>query len=59
MCCYNAISNNTFKRDDDRYYVPLEKVDDSAIRKAGLKFASGKAEHFTSKPYVPDLEKAP
>ncbi|MEC9330178.1 MAG: phytanoyl-CoA dioxygenase family protein [Pseudomonadota bacterium] len=58
MCCYNAVSNDTFNKDDDRYYVPLEKVDDDAVRKIGLKFASGEAEHFTSKPYVPAVGKA-
>ncbi len=58
LCCYNAISNDTYKRDDDRYYVPLDKVSDNAIKIAGLKFASGSAEHFTSKPYVPDVREA-
>ncbi len=58
LCCYNAVSNDTFKRDDDRYYVPLEKVDDGAIRRAGLKFADPAAEHFTSKPYVPKVKAA-
>ncbi len=58
ICCYNAVSNDTFNKDDDRYYVPLEKVDDDAVRKIGLKFASGEAEHFTSKPYVPAVGKA-
>tara|TARA_Y100000739_G_scaffold145747_1_gene125676 strand:- start:160 stop:993 length:834 start_codon:yes stop_codon:yes gene_type:complete len=59
LCCYNAISNDTVTRDDDRYYVPLEKVPNSAIKAAGLKFASSdNMEHFTSKPYVPDVKKA-
>ena len=57
MCCYYAVSNDTFKKEDDRYFVPLEKVDDNAIKQAGLKFASGDKEHFTSKPYVPDVER--
>ena len=58
LCCYNAVSNDTFKRDDDRYYVPLEKVDEGPIRRAGLKFADPAAEHFTSKPYVPKVKAA-
>tara|TARA_B100000676_G_scaffold309031_1_gene371402 strand:+ start:650 stop:1483 length:834 start_codon:yes stop_codon:yes gene_type:complete len=59
LCCYNAISNDTVTRDDDRYYVPLEKVPNSAIKAAGLKFASSdNMEHFTSQPYVPDVKKA-
>jgi len=55
MACYNAISNDTVTRDDDRYYVPLEKVDDGAVLRGGLKFASGEDEHFTSRAYVPDV----
>ncbi len=58
LCCYNAVSNDTFKKDDDRYYVPLDKVGDDAIKQAGLKFATGNQEHFTSKPYVPAVKKA-
>ena len=59
LCCYNAISNDTITKDDDRYFVPLEKVEDSAIKEAGLKLADGNnQEHFTSKPYVPGVKKA-
>ncbi len=58
LCCYNAVSNDTFKRDDDRYYVPLDKVDDGAIKRAGLKFADVEAEHFTSTAYVPKVRAA-
>jgi ectoine hydroxylase len=59
LCCYNAISNDTVTKDDDRYYVPLEKVDDGAIKAAGLKLSgTDNQEHFTSKPYVPNVEKA-
>lgn len=58
LCCYNAVSNDTVTKDDDRYYVPLEKVDNGALKRAGLTFASGNAEHFTSKPYVPDVRQA-
>jgi hypothetical protein len=52
------VSNDTFKRDDDRYYVPLEKVSDDAIKTAGLRFASVHQEHFTSKPFVPKVKAA-
>ena len=59
LCCYNAISNDTVTKDDDRYYVPLDKVDDGAIKAAGLKLSgTDNQEHFTSKPYVPDVKKA-
>jgi ectoine hydroxylase-related dioxygenase (phytanoyl-CoA dioxygenase family) len=54
ICCYNRLDNDTVIRDDDRYYVPLEKVPDSAIKAAGLRFASGD-EHFTSRPFVPKV----
>lgn len=52
LMCYNRVDNDTITRDDDRFYVPLEKVDDDALRQAGLRFASGD-EHFTSRPFVP------
>lgn len=56
IICYNRTDNDTWKRDDDRYYVPLEKVPDSAVMEAGLKFAGGdNAEHFTGAPYVPKV----
>ncbi len=58
LCCYNAVSNDTYNRDDDRYYVPLEKVPDSAIKEAGLKFAAGDQEHFASTPFVPEAKPA-
>lgn len=59
IICYNRVDNDTYTKIDDRYFVPLDKVPDSAIKQAGLKFASdGNEEHFTSKPYVPDVEKA-
>lgn len=56
LVCYNRVDNDTVTRDDDRYYVPLERVDDAAIRRAGLKFADGSdQEHFASKPFVPKV----
>jgi ectoine hydroxylase len=58
LVCYNRIDNDTITRQDDRYYVPLEKADDGAILRAGLRFSADDQEHFASKPYVPDLKKA-
>ena len=58
LCCYNRVDNDTFKRDDDRYYVPLDKVPDSAIKSVGLKFSDGVGEHFASKPFVPKVNAA-
>jgi ectoine hydroxylase-related dioxygenase (phytanoyl-CoA dioxygenase family) len=59
LICYNRVDNDTIIKSDDRYFVPLEAVDDEALRQAGLRFASGdNREHFASRPYVPDLRKA-
>ncbi|HTB39434.1 MAG TPA: phytanoyl-CoA dioxygenase family protein [Reyranella sp.] len=59
LICYNRVDNDTIIKTDDRFYVPLDTVDDGALRRAGLRFASGdNAEHFASRPYVPDLRKA-
>lgn len=58
IVCYNAVSNDTVIRYDDRYYVPLDIVPDDAILTTGLKFASGEDEHFTSQAYVPAAPKA-
>ena len=56
LCCYNRIDNDTVVRDHDRYYVPLEKVPDGAIKAAGLKLSAGDdREHFASKPFVPKV----
>jgi len=40
LCCYNAASNNPYREHHHPQYTPLEKVADSAIIEAGLKFAS-------------------
>lgn len=59
LICYNRTDNDTIVKSDDRYFVPLDKVDDDALRRAGLRFSRGDdQEHFTSRPYVPDLRKA-
>ncbi len=56
LICYNAARNDALKREDDRSYVRLDRVADTALKQAGLKFATGDdAEHFTSRPYVPDV----
>lgn len=58
LICYNRTDNDTVFKTDDRYFVPLDKVDDGALLQAGLRFARGdNEEHFTSRPYVPDLRK--
>ncbi len=57
LACYNRVDNDTVIRDHGRYYVPLAKVPDDAIKQAGLTFASG-AEEFTSKPFVPKVRES-
>jgi ectoine hydroxylase len=56
IICYNRVDNDTWKNDDDRGYVALQKVPDGALMQAGLRFADGSnQEHFTSSPYVPEV----
>lgn len=55
IICYNAISNDTYKTDDDRAYVPLDRVGDDALKQAGLKFSAHDQEHFAKQAYVPDV----
>jgi ectoine hydroxylase-related dioxygenase (phytanoyl-CoA dioxygenase family) len=57
LCCYNRVDNDTFIREHDRYYVPLEKVGDVAIKQVGLKLATGN-EHFTETAFVPKVGNA-
>jgi len=54
ICCYNRVDNDTLVREDDRYYVPLEKVPDAAVKAAGVRFASGD-EHFATRAFVPKV----
>ncbi|MCW5747221.1 MAG: phytanoyl-CoA dioxygenase family protein [Alphaproteobacteria bacterium] len=58
LVCYNRVDNDTVTKDDDRYYVPLEKVDDGALLRAGLAFSHGDQEHFAARPYVPKVPTA-
>jgi ectoine hydroxylase-related dioxygenase (phytanoyl-CoA dioxygenase family) len=57
LCCYNRVDNDTIVREHGRYYVPLDKVPDDAIKQAGLKFANG-TEDFTSRPFVPKVRES-
>ncbi len=59
IVCYNRVDNDTYTREDDRFFVPLEKVEDGALKAAGLKLAGAEnAEHFASKPFVPAVRAA-
>jgi ectoine hydroxylase-related dioxygenase (phytanoyl-CoA dioxygenase family) len=55
--CYNAASNNPYVEHHHPFYTPLEKVDDDAIKKAGVRF-SGSAEEFrAASANPPELKK--
>ena len=58
LFCYNAARNNPYVQHHHPFYTPLEKVSDSAIKEAGLKFASGTGDAFL-KTFVnpPELKK--
>ena len=55
IICYNAISNDAFVAADDRYFVPLERVRDDAIKQAGLRFSKADQEHFAQTSFVPNV----
>ena len=55
LICYNAASNDAYELANDRSYVPLDRVPDSAIKDAGLKFSSADQEHFAKQAYVPKV----
>ena len=55
LVAYNAVSNDALVREDDRSYVPLDKVDDGAIKRAGLRFANAEDEHFAKQAFVPKV----
>ena len=55
LVAYNAVSNDALVREDDRSYVPLDKVDDGAIKRAGLRFANAGDEHFAKQAFVPKV----
>ena len=54
ICCYNAARNDPYLEHHHPRYTPLEKVSDSAIRAAGLRFAAAENEAaFMKKPEAP------
>ncbi|MEC9092388.1 MAG: phytanoyl-CoA dioxygenase family protein, partial [Planctomycetota bacterium] len=45
ICCYNAASNNPYKDSHHPRYTPLKKVQDSLVKKVGVKrFADDSAD---------------
>ena len=58
LFCYNAARNNPYREHHHPMYTPLVKVDDDAIKTAGLKFAAGAEERFLNQPFAPPDLKA-
>ena len=46
LFCYNAARNNPFIEHHHPFYTPLDKVDDTAIKQAGVKFSGAGQEAF-------------
>ena len=46
LFCYNAARNNPYLEHHHPQYTPLVKVDDDAVRKAGVKLAPEGSDHF-------------
>ncbi len=49
LFCYNAARNNPYLEHHHPQYTPLHKVDDEAVRRAGVKLAPEGSEHFRKK----------
>lgn len=60
ICCYNAARNSPYLEHHHPAYTPLEKVDDDAIKQAGIRLADdADADAFMNKSYAPpEMEKA-
>jgi ectoine hydroxylase-related dioxygenase (phytanoyl-CoA dioxygenase family) len=46
LFCYNAARNNPYLEHHHPQYTPLDKVDDDAIKSAGIKHADGSDDYF-------------
>jgi ectoine hydroxylase-related dioxygenase (phytanoyl-CoA dioxygenase family) len=46
LFCFNAASNNPFLEHQHPQYTPLVKVDDDAVRQAGVKLEPAGSDHF-------------
>ncbi len=55
--CYNAARNNPYVEHHHPFYTPLEKVDDDAIKRAGVTFASSADEFREKSANPPELKK--
>lgn len=57
LFCYNAARNNPYLEHHHPRYTPLKKVPNSAIKEAGLKFASSPEEFRAQSANRPELKK--
>ena len=57
LMCYNAARNNPFLEHHHPFYTPLAKVDDGAIKRAGVKLADSAAAFGRTFATPPELKK--
>ena len=57
LMCYNAARNNPFLEHHHPFYTPLAKVDDGAIKRAGVKLADSAAGFGRTFATPPELKK--
>lgn len=55
--CYNLASNNPFLEHHHPFYTPLEKVENSAIKQAGIRFSDSAGEFNEQSINPPELTK--
>ena len=55
--CYNAARNNPYVEHHHPFYTPLEKVDNGAIKRAGVKFAESAEQFRAASANPPELKK--
>ena len=55
--CYNAARNNPYLEHHHPFYTPLEKVDDGAIKRAGVTFAASTDEFREKSANPPELNR--
>ena len=56
ICCYNAARNNPYIEHHHPQYTPLEKLEDSAIKEAGLRLMDPETDNAFMKKSVPPPE---
>ena len=57
LMCYNAARNNPYLEHHHPFYTPLSKVDDGAMKRAGVKLATGLKASDARSRHPPELKK--